>query len=228
MKPFDLVAIHAKRVRELSAAGDWAGLVRYWMAHQHEPALDAAVVVARRCGKKGDFLQFLDAVRKHPIDFEREPSNALLEACDPEEVTTLFLLVLYTGMALCDPAVQDPPEQRGQLILSGLKAAKQACQVATNLRDRALHAFCLFAQARGHLEMRDLEEARRTASARRVSTAGPWTRRSRASSGPMWAGPSITWVSRCTTCAKSSKRSAASTKRCTCINRTQCDNLPPI
>ena len=31
--------LHRPFVRELVEGGDWAALVRYWMAHQHEPAL---------------------------------------------------------------------------------------------------------------------------------------------------------------------------------------------
>ena len=37
--------VHAPYVQELVVAHDWAGLVRYWMAHQHTAALDAAIEV---------------------------------------------------------------------------------------------------------------------------------------------------------------------------------------
>ena len=53
MSPLDPAPFHAHRIRELSAAGNWAGLVRYWISHQHKPALEEAVAVARRSGTVG-------------------------------------------------------------------------------------------------------------------------------------------------------------------------------
>jgi Tfp pilus assembly protein PilF len=35
--------VHAPYVQQLLAASDWAGLIRYWIAHQHEAALEAAI-----------------------------------------------------------------------------------------------------------------------------------------------------------------------------------------
>ena len=45
MSPSDPNDVHAPYVRELAEAGDWAGLVRYWLAHQHEPVLELAIAL---------------------------------------------------------------------------------------------------------------------------------------------------------------------------------------
>src|SRR5947209_7679853 len=39
--------VHGPTVRELAEKGDWAALVRYWMALQYDPALEAAIAVVR-------------------------------------------------------------------------------------------------------------------------------------------------------------------------------------
>ena len=163
MSPFDPAGFHARRVRELSAAADWASLVRHWLAHQHQPALVEAVAVARRTAHAAgsDLADFLEAVRQAPFDFERDLTPTLSQLCGPEEQATLDLLVLYPRLALCEYAVQFPPEQRGQLFRIGLEAAEQSCQVAATLRDEALRAFSRNVQARGFQEQRQLEEARR-------------------------------------------------------------------
>jgi CHAT domain-containing protein/tetratricopeptide (TPR) repeat protein len=58
---------HARYVRPLADAGDWSALVRYWIAHQHPPALDKAISVVWQRGvtgrrewhKLGEFLEDL-------------------------------------------------------------------------------------------------------------------------------------------------------------------------
>src|SRR5438128_2721791 len=46
--------VHAPYMQELADAGDWAGLVRYWMAHQHLEALEKAIIlVQNRAAEKG-------------------------------------------------------------------------------------------------------------------------------------------------------------------------------
>src|SRR4051812_40331832 len=49
--------VHAPYVQELVAKQDWAGLVRYWLAHQrHSPALDAAIELVRGQEQLAAFL----------------------------------------------------------------------------------------------------------------------------------------------------------------------------
>src|SRR5687768_13702516 len=38
---------HATYLDDLELVGDWAGLVRYWIAHQHTPALHRAVALVK-------------------------------------------------------------------------------------------------------------------------------------------------------------------------------------
>ncbi len=164
MSPSDPELIHARRIAELSASGDWAGLARYWLAHQLRPALEAAVAVARRsAARTGPALaEFLESVLREPIDPQRELSEKVLTACDPEGQATLFLLVLFPRLALCELATQFPPERREQLLRIGLQAAEQACQVAAMLQDRAVAACCRGFQARGYVESGQREAARKS------------------------------------------------------------------
>src|SRR4051812_46599588 len=116
MSPLDPAPVHARRVRELSAAGDWAGLARYWLAHQHQPALDEAVAIARRSASRRGWwpwsgnlthpllAEFLEAVRHDPFDRRRQLSEELVGACEPEGRETLLLLYLFPRLALCETA----------------------------------------------------------------------------------------------------------------------------
>ncbi|HKI36229.1 MAG TPA: CHAT domain-containing tetratricopeptide repeat protein [Gemmataceae bacterium] len=159
--------VHAPHVRQLDEAGDWPALVRYWMAHQHEPALDAAIAVLRRQQEAAterwhEVGEFLTQVREEPLDPSREPSEELMAALPREGQLTLYLLILYPRMALCEMASQYPVEQQDGLFDMGLQAAEQAGQVAEALQDEALVSFFKVTVARGLQELRQLEAARRT------------------------------------------------------------------
>ena len=58
--------VHAPDVRALVAARDWAGLVRYWMAHQYVEALDEAIIlVNRQASRKGGYwLRLAESPRR--------------------------------------------------------------------------------------------------------------------------------------------------------------------
>src|SRR4051794_648740 len=101
--------VHAPYVQELVDARDWAGLVRYWMAHQHDAALDAAIGLVRG---QSQLAAFLAAVREDPLDFEREPPEELASSMAPVERMTLSLLLLNPRLALCEMAGQYPIEQQ--------------------------------------------------------------------------------------------------------------------
>ncbi len=71
--------VHAPYVQQLTAAGDWAALARYWMAHLYDPALDTAIDLvnqfATRDGPTWTVLaKYLDRVRTNPIEL-RVPSG---------------------------------------------------------------------------------------------------------------------------------------------------------
>lgn len=72
--PPALPDVHAPYVAKLSAEDDWAGLVRYWMAHQHAAALPAAwsavIRVASRTRPPGQSLIGFP-VHARKVDWER-------------------------------------------------------------------------------------------------------------------------------------------------------------
>src|SRR5262245_32266271 len=133
--------VHAPYVQQLTAAGDWAALVRYWMAHQeYTPALDAAIAaVGRRAAQQNEPWQslatFLAEVQEDPLDPSREPPRELVEGLAAEGEAVLVLLLLYPRMALCEMAGRAPVEQQDWLYHIGLDAAKQAADVGRRLQD---------------------------------------------------------------------------------------------
>jgi CHAT domain-containing protein/tetratricopeptide (TPR) repeat protein len=149
--------VHAPYVQGLADAKDWAGLVRYWLAHQHEAALDAAMGLVPGHTR---LAAFLTAVRENPIDFDRESPDELLATLASPEQMTLFLLLLYPRLALCEIADQYPIKQQHQLYRIGLESAERACQLAQALEDQAVHAFCCSVMARASYEVRNLEASR--------------------------------------------------------------------
>ena len=68
----ELDRIHGPEVTRLATAGDWAGLCRYWLAHQYPPALDRGIeVVEGRSPNRAELARYLRAVRKDPLDRDR-------------------------------------------------------------------------------------------------------------------------------------------------------------
>ncbi len=162
----EAAAYHARRIRELSALDDWAGLVRHWMAHQHNPALAEASAVAHRLADRGEpagefLVAFLASVQENPLDPQREAPEELMNVCAREEQATLLLLYLYPRLALCKMASRYAVEHRGRLLAIGLEAAGKACRLATMLEDETAEAFFHIVLARGCQEAQQLEEARR-------------------------------------------------------------------
>jgi CHAT domain-containing protein len=152
-------------VRNLVVAGDWACLVRYWIAHRYDVALEAAVnLVSRRAAREGgrwrQLADFLADVRTEPISFERELPRELQDGWPDAEQMTLLLLGLYPRVALCELAAEAPVERQESLLEAGIQAGEQACQLAERLEDGAVWAFFRRMMARGYRELGQLEAAR--------------------------------------------------------------------
>ncbi len=98
--------LHAPVVNALVQQRDWSGLIRYWMAHQHQPALDAAVRVVGELDDhpRGEFAVdlFWTAFAKNPLDFELEIPEAMFDASRAEEQGVLALIHLFPRLALCE------------------------------------------------------------------------------------------------------------------------------
>src|SRR5262249_53423919 len=104
--------VHNPHVQQLAAGKDWPGLVRSWMAHQHEAALDAAIGLV---GGRPPLASFLSAVRAAPFDARRRLPEALAGATEAPEQLTLRLVLLYPRLVLCEFAKQFPLDQQEQL-----------------------------------------------------------------------------------------------------------------
>ncbi len=140
---------HALDVKRLADTGNWAGLVRYWMAHRHQPALDAAIACAhaRAVSDPGwrTLPKFLEQVKAEPIDLQRQAPESLPTRCDEIEKATLGILVLDPRAAFCELAAQFAIERQDQLLRMGLEAAFQAATLAASCEDtgRSAHSTSL-------------------------------------------------------------------------------------
>src|SRR4051794_40121364 len=98
--------LHARYAQELADADDWAGLVRYWIAHQYPPALDQAIEIAeeRSVSQQGPWQglhRFLAEVRENPFNALLLPGDNLCRAWPRDGHLTLLLAALYGRAALC-------------------------------------------------------------------------------------------------------------------------------
>ena len=155
---------HAPYVENLAAAGDWAGLAQYWIAHQHEAALEAAVACVRRRVLAGEerlqpLLTYLDEVKSAPLGPRHQPPGAVTSRLSETERLTLLLVAIYPQAALCEMALGAPPELQAQLLRLGFEAAERAAQVGLAAGDQAVAAFFLSVLARGRYEVRQMENA---------------------------------------------------------------------
>jgi tetratricopeptide (TPR) repeat protein len=139
----ELDGIHGPGVSELAGAGDWAGLCRYWVAHQYKPALDRAVEITGRLGgaRGAALTQFLGDVRRNPYDGLRCPPDF-----DPAENThaenvTLDILRGLPYVALCEVATEFTIDFQAQALNLGILFAEKVVGRATAVNDAALVAF---------------------------------------------------------------------------------------
>ena len=157
------VDVHAPYVKQLAAAGDWAALARYWIAHQHEPALDAAIACASARASDDprwrELPEYLARVKAEPLDPTQTPPAALVSLAGTPENATLGILGLNPRAALCELAGQFPTGHQERLLGLGLESAQEAAKLSLSCADRALAAFYGLLLARGLRELRQLEQA---------------------------------------------------------------------
>jgi tetratricopeptide (TPR) repeat protein len=155
--------IHAPYVKLLAEAGDWAGLARYWMAHQHEPALDAAIACARvRSGTDNRWQALADHLeerKSNQLNIRLDPPAVLVVWAKGTGSTTLELLQLYAKAALCDRARSSTPDTQPALLRFGLEIAAQGNALALACADVALAAFFVHVAAHLLAEMRRFSQA---------------------------------------------------------------------
>jgi len=137
--------VHAPHINALMHKGDWAGLVRYWIAHRHEPALVHAVALARSKASTakdpwGKLADFLTKVSVDPLNRENIPPTEVVKLCNPKEAATLQLLGLYPLAALGAKSHQAPAEFQRRQLADGLKAAGKAIIVAQEIADHPVRA----------------------------------------------------------------------------------------
>jgi CHAT domain-containing protein/predicted Zn-dependent protease len=166
---------HAPWVNKLVQQEDWAGLVRYWIAHQHKPALDAAIACARACAARNSRWKqlpgYLEQVKANPptevlfgygndvVVKANRPPKGLPAPANEAEHAALGILPLWPLVGLCERAEQYPLEQQNRLFQLGLESAELAAGLALGCQDAPLAAFLLRVRARGFQEVRQWEQA---------------------------------------------------------------------
>src|SRR6185503_16064587 len=138
--------VHSLYVQELVQANDWAGLLRYWMAHLHDPALDEATTLVVQHVNAEDrrwriLAEFLEDVCRQPLDLQRKLPEDLTIGWLPPEQVTLNLLTLTPFVALCELWHRAPADQQERVLSVGVEYAKEACRQAESLGDKSLSGF---------------------------------------------------------------------------------------
>jgi CHAT domain-containing protein/tetratricopeptide (TPR) repeat protein len=158
----ELERIHGPYVAALEAAGDWAGLCRYWIAHQYLPALDRALAVTEQLGGKqgAELTRFLEAVRANPFRPLEHPPDVNPGDNTDAENATLDILLQYPFAALCQFATRLLPvaEQDAALRL-GIQFTERILGLAHAAEDTPLVAFFLGILADGFWNAADPERA---------------------------------------------------------------------
>ncbi|MCA9047636.1 MAG: hypothetical protein KDA89_02845, partial [Planctomycetaceae bacterium] len=153
---------HALYVAELQADADWAGLLRYGLAHGlHMPAVDAAIDVlhSRHFGTGFAVLRtWLTEFRDSPLQ-PREPCDTESLDLPQAEQIALTLVQTWPFVALCEMAGQFPPDQQTQLFQMGQQTAELWLKLSEVTDDAALAATAHSFLANSHDELRNLESA---------------------------------------------------------------------
>src|SRR5262249_43507604 len=165
MRPTSVSDEHAPYVRELVTADDWAGLVRYWMAHACPAALDAALaLVSRLVHREGGgwpvLENFLVQLRGNPGG--RGPRSLEIGFRAPTRAgqLTVSLLDLYPRWFAGYFVAQVPASARGEAVRVCVDAGLRACRLAEALNDHALCAFIRSALGSAYLASGQLPAAR--------------------------------------------------------------------
>ena len=175
--------VHAPYVGELAEVENWAGLMRYWMAHrEHGPAIDAAIQCARDRSQYdkhwaplstylekvkareqwSSLLNHLENGETNTIDSCHPPYSIPPElASDFTEVErgTIHLLQLYPLFVLCESADSISVSKRNAFTPLFMEAARTAIELAHRFSDPALAANFLRLKALAHWDTRQFEPA---------------------------------------------------------------------
>jgi CHAT domain-containing protein len=164
MNTSDQHQIHAVYVEAHTRCGDWPGLVRYWIAHQHRPALEAAVGIVQQMASRMPqrwkrTAEFLRSVQRDPLRPQTPPSCEIGDPIDLLAHGSLCLLTLYPLAAVCEMTSDPPTEEERILITIGIVNAEKAILVAEELRDFVVAAVYHRVKALGLKKVLQLESA---------------------------------------------------------------------
>jgi CHAT domain-containing protein/tetratricopeptide (TPR) repeat protein len=154
---------HASSINALRRAGDWAGLVRYWLSQGlHQPALDAAIALLRKQrGRKNAarLVKLLTAVRTSPLNPPDELLATLFRETKGAEQATLLMIAFFPRATLCEMADAVPSEQREEALRKGIEAADQIVSLGHSLGDLLIQARFRIVQANGYRSAHQFDQA---------------------------------------------------------------------
>lgn len=163
---------HTAALAALYNRRDWPGLARYWYAHQHKPALRAAIRIlffdrendptlhaderaARAALAMGlnIFLTASNTLGMLPIGYFGQE--------DKEARLTIDFLNLLSKVDLCELAMAQPVQRRTPLMSAGLTAAMDALRIAHELHDLPSQGFLQSLIATTFSQLRQFDSARK-------------------------------------------------------------------
>ena len=138
--------IHTPYVLALVARGDWAALVRYWIAHQHPPALDEAISIIRKRAEAASagwpqLAKLLEALSANPLDRGLQSNSDFVASLNEADKATLAIVRLNPNAAQCELITRIFDESHRQKLEEGIRAAEEAALLSASLSDRPLTGF---------------------------------------------------------------------------------------
>jgi len=148
--------------RPLADQGQWADLVGYWIAHQHAPALDAAITLVRDRARSASLrvsalASFLEDVRSNPLDLDRARPLLNTEDLGPEGTVAIVLALYFPRVALLEAAELLPRKVQDEALRAGIEVADKLSEVVVEIPDAPLFAFLRFLQGDGYRKLGDRE-----------------------------------------------------------------------
>ncbi|PWU19881.1 MAG: hypothetical protein C5B50_05475 [Verrucomicrobia bacterium] len=162
--------VHSVHLQSLQAAADWSGLVRYWIVHRYEPALQsAALLLRKRTEKEGEpWDQMADAFGELGavglVSTDKIPLS-LRDRCTFSERATIGLLGWLPAIrfaASCETAWEGPPKEQVEMAVQG---CGKAFLLAKEIHDKAVAALCATSATVGFGYLGRWEEALKAGSA---------------------------------------------------------------
>ena len=141
---FDTSTESGARLAKFYSRKDWAGLLRYYCAHEDQTAIEIAIqIIASNSKQKRDrWFILAEALINYP-QFIKSLSSLPTISFTKEEFAAIQLIVIHPNIEVLARTNQAPPNSRNRIISEGTAAAELAITMANSLGDQEVEAAVL-------------------------------------------------------------------------------------